>query len=254
MNKPVFMLALLLLSMQAVFSQPKKIKKMNRILFVVTSHAEKGNTGQKTGYYLSEVSHAYEVLKEAGYAIDFVSPKGGQPPVDGYNLNDAVNKAFVEDAEAQASINHSMKPEAVDFRKYDAIYYAGGHGTMWDFADNQTLATIAARIYKNGGVVGAVCHGPAGLVNIRLSNGAYLVKGKKVAAFTNEEETAAGLTEEVPFLLETRLKERGALHIPAEKWQKNVQTDERLITGQNPASAKGVAEEMLKLLETVAVR
>jgi putative intracellular protease/amidase len=229
-------------------AQIKKSKKMKKILFVVTSHATKGSIGQPTGYYLAEVSHAWEVIKNAGYEIDFVSPLGGKPPVDGYNLNDAVNKAFVDDVVYQNKINNSLMPTQVHVGDYTAIYYAGGHGTMWDFADNAELAKIAATIYESGGAVAAVCHGPAGLVNIKLSNGKYLVDRKKINAFTNEEEIAVKLENVVPFMLETKLIERGAIFEKAGLWQEKVVVDGRLVTGQNPASAKKVGEELLKVL------
>jgi putative intracellular protease/amidase len=238
----------MLLPQQAT-AQNKKSKKMKKILFVVTSHATKGSTGEPTGYYLAEVSHAWEVLKNAGYEIDFVSPLGGKPPVDGYNLNDAVNKAFVDDVVYQNKINNSLTPSQVQVSDYVAIYYAGGHGTMWDFADNEALAKIAATIYESGGAVAAVCHGPSGLVNIKLSNGKYLVDGKKINAFTNEEEIAVKLENVVPFMLETKLIERGATFEKAGLWQEKVVVDGRLITGQNPASAKKVGEELLKVLK-----
>jgi putative intracellular protease/amidase len=150
-----------------------------KILFVITSHGTKGDTGEKTGYYLGEVSHPWEVLHKAGYEIDFVSPKGGTPPVDGFDLKDPVNKEFWENEKYKNKIDHSMKPSEVNPEEYKAIFYAGGHGAMWDFADNTELASIASKIYENGGVVAAVCHGPAGLVNIKLNNGKYLVDGKK---------------------------------------------------------------------------
>jgi putative intracellular protease/amidase len=231
-------------------AQNKKSKKMKKILFVVTSHGTKGNTGEPTGYYLAEVSHAWEVLKNAGYEIDFVSPLGGKPPVDGYNLNDSSNKAFIEDSVYQNKINNSLTPAQVRVSEYAAIYYAGGHGTMWDFANNMELAKIAATIYDAGGAVAAVCHGPSGLVNIKLSNGKYLVEGKKVNAFTNEEEIAVKLENVVPFMLETKLIERGATFEKAGLWQEKVVVDGRLVTGQNPASAKKVGEELLKILQT----
>jgi putative intracellular protease/amidase len=231
-------------------SQTIKSKKMEKkILFVVTSHEEKGNTGEKTGYYLGEVSHAWEVLKNAGYEIDFVSPKGGKPPVDGLNLEDVTNKLFWEDAKYRAKIDNSMKPSEVNPANYVAIYYAGGHGTMWDFPENSEIANIATKIYESNGVVGAVCHGPAGLVNIKLSNGKYLVDGKKVNAFTNEEEVAVKLENVVPFMLEAKLIERGAKFEKSSMWQEHVTVDDRLVTGQNPQSAKGVGETILKLLE-----
>lgn len=225
----------------------EKMKK--RVLFVVTSHDKKGSTGQPTGYYLSEVAHPWLVLHRAGYEIDFVSPKGGKAPVDGFSLEDPINKSFWENQTYRTKIENTMKPSEVDATKYAAIFYAGGHGTMWDFADNAELDEIARKIYEENGVVSAVCHGPAGLVNIKLSNGKYLVDGKKINAFSNQEETAVKLENVVPFLLETTLISRGAIFEKSGLWQKHVTVDDRVITGQNPASAKGVGEAVLAALQ-----
>jgi putative intracellular protease/amidase len=224
-------------------------KSMKKILFVVTSQDKKGNTGEATGYYLSEVAHPWEVLHNAGYEIDFVSPKGGKAPVDGFDLEDSVNKKFWEDEKYRAKIENTMKPGDVKTEEYAAIFYAGGHGAMWDLADNKDLAKIAQKIYENNGIVSAVCHGPAGLVNIKLANGKYLVDGKKINAFTNEEETAVKLEKVVPFLLESKLIERGAIFEKSGLWQPHVTVDQRLVTGQNPQSAHDVAEAVLKLLK-----
>ncbi|KGO93595.1 thiamine biosynthesis protein ThiJ [Flavobacterium subsaxonicum WB 4.1-42 = DSM 21790] len=219
------------------------------MLFVVTSHDQKGTTGEKTGYYLSEVSHPWKVLTQAGYEIDFVSPKGGNPPVDGFDLKDPENKEFWENSYYQNKLSHSLTPANVKPADYAAIYYAGGHGAMWDLPDNTTLTSIAAAIYQNKGVVAAVCHGPAGLVNIRLADGSFLVAGKKVAGFSNEEEKLVKLTGVVPFLLEDKLKEKGGIYEKSAPWQEHVIIDKRLITGQNPQSAKAVGEAILKALK-----
>lgn len=216
-----------------------------KILFVLSSHDQLGNTGKKTGYYLSEVAHPWHVLKNAGYEIDFVSPQGGNPPVDGFDLKDSINNVFWTDSLYQVKLKNSMKPVDVKAEDYVAIHYAGGHGTMWDFADNTELAAIAAKIYENGGVVSAVCHGPAGLVNIKLSNGKYLVEGKKINGFTNEEEVAVKLDKVVPFLLETKLIERGAIFEKSGMWQPHTVVDQRVVTGQNPQSATKVGEAVL---------
>lgn len=227
-----------------------KIMK-KKILFVVTSHDKKGSTGEPTGYYLSEVSHPWDVLREAGYEIDFVSPKGGKAPVDGFNLEDAVNKKFWNDEAYRYKAEHTLKPSEVKPGDYVAIHYAGGHGAMWDLADNAEIAAIATKIYEQNGAVSAVCHGPAGLVNIKLSNGKYLVDGKKVAGFTNEEEAAVKLEKVVPFLLEDKLKERGAHYEKAGLWQEYAVTDQRLVTGQNPQSAHAVGVALLKVLNAL---
>lgn len=220
----------------------------NKILFALTSHDRKGNTGQPTGFYLPEAAHPWAVLKAAGFDIDFVSPKGGKPPMDGVDLNDAANRAFLEDPDVARKLDNTRTPAQVNANDYDAILFVGGHGTMWDFPDNSALARLAATIYDDGGVVGAVCHGPAALVNLKLANGHYLVKGKRVAAFTDDEERAVKLDAVVPFLLATMLRERGATHVPAPNWQANVVVDGRLVTGQNPASAEGVGKEMVRVL------
>jgi len=233
-------------SMTAQNKNSEPVKK--KILFVVTSHDKKGSTGEKTGYYLGEVSHPWDVLHKAGYEIDFVSPKGGKPPVDGFDLEDPVNREFWENEQYRGKLDHSMKPSEVNPVSYSAIFFAGGHGAMWDFADNDELAKITAAIYENGGIVGAVCHGPAGLVNVKLSNGKYLVDSKKISAFTNEEETEVKLNGVVPFLLEDRLKEHGANFEKSGLWEPHVTVDTRVVTGQNPQSARGVGEAILNEL------
>lgn len=221
--------------------------KQGRILIVVTSHDKLGDTGKKTGFYLSEVTHPHEVFVRAGYHVDFVSPQGGAAPMTARNLNDPVNKAFVEDNQLMTKIRMTLKPSDVNVKKYDAVFYAGGHGTMWDFPNNTELAEIASKVYERGGVIGAVCHGPSGLVNVKLSNGKYLVDGKVVSTFTNEEE--GDFTSVVPFLLETRLAERGAKITKVPNFQPHHAVSDRLVTGQNPASARLVAEAMVKLME-----
>lgn len=219
----------------------------HRILIALTSHAEKGKTGQKTGAYLAEITHPESVFAKAGFQVDYVSVRGGEVPLDGVDRADPLNAAFLDDEGKMSRLRDTPAPGAISDH-YDAIFFAGGHGTMWDFPDASTLADIAAQIYERGGVVGAVCHGPAALVNVTLSDGAPLVRGKNVAAFTNDEERAAGLAEVVPFLLADALVAKGAHHQPAPNWQKNVVVSERLVTGQNPASAAGVAEAMVALL------
>jgi putative intracellular protease/amidase len=231
-------------------AQTLNSKKMSKkILFVVTSHNKLGETGESTGYYLGEVTHPWAVLSDAGYEIDFVSPKGGNPPSYGINTEDPINQRFLADKNYQAKIQNTLKPSEVNPSDYSAIFYAGGHGTMWDFADNVELAIIAQKVYENNGIVSAVCHGPAGLVNIKLSNGKYLVDGKQINAFTNEEEIAVKLENVVPFSLETKLIERGAKFEKSGLWQSHVTIDQRVVTGQNPQSAHGVGEAILQELK-----
>lgn len=244
--------AAILITNMAFAQKAKKEQQRNmqkKILFVVTSHDTKGGTGEKTGYYLSEVAHPWKVLTAAGYEIDFVSPQGGNPPVDGFDLSDKENKEFWENAYYHKKITHSLTPAQVKPADYVAIFYAGGHGAVWDLPNDTAIARIAASIYEHNGVVAAVCHGPAALVNIRLDNGDYLVSGRKVSGFTNEEEEIVKLTNVVPFLLEDKLKERGGIYEKAAPWQQQVTVDQRLITGQNPQSAKAVGEAVRDALK-----
>ncbi|MBD2772561.1 type 1 glutamine amidotransferase domain-containing protein [Iningainema tapete] len=220
-----------------------------KVLVVLTSHDTLGDTGKETGFYLSEVSHPVAVFDQAGLTVKYVSPKGGKAPMTGIDLNDPLNKAFLDNPEKVAQVENTLCPQQINPVEYNAIFYAGGHGTVWDFPDNAELARIATAIYELGGVVGAVCHGPAALVNVKLSNGEYLVAGKTVSCFTNEEEAAVGLTDVVPFLLESKLIERGATVDKAPNFQAKVVVSDRLVTGQNPASATGVAQRIVELLE-----
>ena len=222
--------------------------KAKKVLFVITSHEKMGNTDRKTGFHLGEVSHVYKPIHDAGYEIDFVSPKGGKTFMYGTDMNDSLNLWFVQNPAAYHKLTHAMKPAEVDPSHYAAIYYVGGHGTMWDLPDHKAISQIAKTIYENKGILAAVCHGPSGLVNLKLSNGEYLVKGRKLTSFTDNEERAAQQEHVVPFLLETTLRERGALFSVAENWQEHVVVDGRLITGQNPASAYQVALEIIKII------
>lgn len=219
-----------------------------KILFVVTSHGELGNSGKTTGYWLSEVTHPWSVLSQK-FEIDVVSPLGGKPPVDGFDLSDPINKKYWEDKAWQAKMATTMTPGVVKPDEYCAIFYAGGHGAMWDFPDNQVLSAIAGIIYDNGGYVSGVCHGPAGLLNIYLKNGHNLIKGKKLDSFTNEEELANGTAEVVPFMLQSQLEKRGCLFDNGPMWSDHVIVDGRLVTGQNPFSALTLGKTLLKLLE-----
>jgi putative intracellular protease/amidase len=222
--------------------------RINKILIALTSHDRLGDTGRSTGFYLPEAAHPWKVFTDAGYDVDLVSVRGGKPPVDGADTSDPIQRAFLDDAKIAAQLAATPRPQDIDAADYDAILYVGGHGTMWDFPDDQVLAGLARDIYEADGVVAAVCHGPAGLVNIALSDGTHLVDGKNVAAFTNGEEAAVGLTDVVPFLLQSALEERGAKHTGAPDFEAHVVVDGRLVTGQNPASATGVAEAVVKTL------
>jgi putative intracellular protease/amidase len=220
-----------------------------RVLMVLTSHDKLGDTGKSTGFYLTEVTHPFEVFRAAGFEVEMASPQGNHPPIDGMDSADEESKELLFNPNFRRKLATTIPLAKVDFSRYDAIFFAGGHGTMWDLPDNEDVKRLTSGVYENGGIVGAVCHGPAALVNVRLSDGSYLVAGQPLAAFTNEEEEAAGLTDVMPFLLEDKLRNRGADIQEAPNFKKKVVVGRRLVTGQNPASAAGVAEEMVKLLK-----
>lgn len=222
------------------------------ILIVLTSHGELGDTGRPTGFYLPEAAHPWRIFQDAGYRVDLVSPKGARPPIDGHDEGDAVQQEFLADEEMSAKLANTKTPEQVDAAEYDAIFYAGGHGTMWDFPDNAELAALARSVYEQGGVVAALCHGPAGLLNVTLSDGTPLVAGRTVAAFTNAEEAAAGLTDVVPFALQTALERLGATHTGSANFTPHVVTDGHVVTGQNPASATDTAKAVVAALHASA--
>lgn len=223
--------------------------RTRKILIALTSHSDLAGL-RPTGYYLSEAAHPWKVFLDAGYSVDLVSTAGGQPPVDGVDLSDAVQRAFTEDPDMQRKAQATPTFAEAQASDYDAVLFAGGHGTMWDFPNDPDLASFTRRLYEAGGVVSAVCHGPAALVGVTLSDGRPLVEGKHVSAFTNAEEAAAGLTDAVPFLLQTRLEQLGAKHTGTDNFQAHVVTDDRLVTGQNPASATGVAKAVIAALAT----
>jgi putative intracellular protease/amidase len=218
------------------------------VLFVLTSHATKGATGEPTGFYLGEVTHPLAELDAAGIPVEFASIQGGEPPVDGLDLTDEVNARYWNDSAFRDALRHTQRLGDVDASKYAAVFFAGGHGAMWDFPGNADVQLVTRAIYEAGGVVGAVCHGPAALVDVTLGDGTYLVAGKNLSAFTDEEERAVQLDHVVPFLLASTLTQRGAHHHPAPSWTAKVVVDGRLVTGQNPQSAAGVGAAIRYLL------
>ncbi|MHC6083245.1 type 1 glutamine amidotransferase domain-containing protein [Ralstonia solanacearum] len=225
---------------------------MKPVLCVITSHPIRGDSGEPTGFAMVELTHPLAVFREGGIPTEIASIRGGHPPIDFFDLSDSVNDRFWHDATFREALAHSLVLGEVDPSRYSAVFFAGGHGTMWDFADSPAVQHVIRTIYEAGGIVSAVCHGPAALVNATLSDGSHLVAGKKVAAFTDEEEAEVKYTNVVPYLLATTLKQRGALHQPAPNWTANVVVDGRLITGQNPASAHGVGEAVVKQLTATA--
>lgn len=222
------------------------------ILCVVTSHPIRGDSGEPTGFALVELTHPLEVFEKAGIPVEIASIRGGHPPIDFFDLSDPVNAHYWKDKQFRDALAHSLVLDKLDPSRYSAVFFAGGHGTMWDFADSDAVQRVVREIWEAGGIVSAVCHGPAALVNATLSDGSYLVDGKKLAAFTDEEEAEVKYTHVVPYLLATALKQRGGLHQPSPNWSENVVTDGRLVTGQNPASAHGVGEAVVAQLKANA--
>ena len=224
-------------------------------ILIVTSHDQLGDTGKKTGFWLEEFATPYYVLKDAGAAITLASPKGGQPPLDPKSdLPESLTeltRCFRKDKAAQAELANTKKLSDVSADDFDAVFYPGGHGPMWDIANNATSIALIEAFVKADKPISAVCHASAAIVNVRGKDGEYLVKSKHVTGFTNAEEEAVGLSNVVPFLLEDRLKERGGLYSKGADWAPYVQVDGKLVTGQNPASSRPAAQELLKLLPSV---
>lgn len=226
-----------------------------KILIILTSHATMGDATKPTGFWFEELTTPYYAFVDAGAQVDLASIQGGGAPVDPRSQkpigdNPATVDRFLQDKPAMAALSATMRIDAADWAKYDAIFLPGGHGTMWDLPKSEALARLLASAYENDRVVSAVCHGPAGLVSVRLSNGAALVQGLRVSAFTNTEEDAVGLTPVVPFLLETRLRELGARYESGPDFQPFAVADGNLITGQNPASSEHVARLVLERVRT----
>ncbi len=218
-----------------------------RVLLVLTSHDDLGGI-RETGFYVDEAAEPWQVFTAAGYSVDLASVQGGVPPRDGRRIGDAVQDAFLNDPQMARLLAHTPALADVDATGYDAVFYVGGHGTMWDFPTSPDVARVGREVYQGGGVVAAVCHGPAALLNLTLADGTHLVDGRQVTGFTNAEEQAVGLAEVVPFLLADEMSARGATHLAAANFTANVVVDGRLVTGQNPQSAAGVAREVVAVL------
>jgi putative intracellular protease/amidase len=219
-----------------------------KILFMVSSTSIIGPKKRRTGNLLTEVAHPYEAFKKQGYDIDVYSVKGGEAPIDMVEETDPVNVAFLND-DGLTKMKNSSSIEDVSVDKYDAVFVPGGLAPVVDMPENPTVQKILSSMYEKGGVVSAVCHGPVSLINVKLKDGTYLVDGKKVTGFSIAEELNYA-KEDVPFELEDALKERGAKYSCVAPWQPYSIADGRLVTGQNPASAQGVAEKVIAILES----
>jgi putative intracellular protease/amidase len=224
-----------------------------KILIVLTSHDQLGDTGKKTGFWLEEFAAPYYVLLDAGTAIALASPKGGQPPLDPKSdqpeFQTEATERFKADREAQTALANTMKLSEISPVDYDAVFYPGGHGPLWDLAENRHSIALIESMYASGKPVAAVCHAPAVLRHAKAPDASPLVKGKSVTGFSNSEEDAVQLSEVVPFLLEDELKAKGANYSKAEDWHPYTITDGNLITGQNPASSELVARALLEALK-----
>ena len=217
-----------------------------KILFVLTSHDELGNTGEKTGFWIEEFAAPYYYLVDKGVEVTLASPKGGQPPIDPTsdkpeNQTEAT-KRFKADAELQEKLSKTHVLADIKSEDYDAVFYPGGHGPLWDLAESKDSAALIEDFYNNGKPVSFVCHAPAALKKVKNSDGEPLVKGKKVTGFTNTEEELVKLTDVVPFLVEDMLKENGGIYSKKGDFETYAIEDGLLITGQNPASSEKVAE------------
>lgn len=223
------------------------------VLIVLTSHSELGNTGKKTGFWIEEFAAPFYVLADAGTHITLASPAGGQPPIDPKsaepNAQTEATRRFDADKELQQQLANTKKVSELKAEDFDAVFYPGGHGPLWDLFESPESVKIIEDFWKSGKPVAAVCHAPAVLLNVRDVNGEPLVKGKKVTGFTNTEEEAVGLTEVVPFLLEDELKNKGGHFSRGADWASYVVKDGLLITGQNPASSEEAAHQLLQLLK-----
>lgn len=222
-----------------------------KILMVLTSHDRLGDTGEKTGFWLEEFAAPYYVFTDAGAQVTVASPKGGQPPIDPKS-DDPANQTpaqdrFKADAKTQAVLANTQRLDSVSADEFDAVFYPGGHGPLWDLAEDPASIRLIETFYQSGKPVAAVCHAPGVLRHVK-HDGEPLVKGKRVTGFTNSEEEAVKLTKVVPFLVEDELKRLGGRYEKAGDWQSFAIVDGRLVTGQNPASSEATAEALLKLL------
>ncbi|MDH5595067.1 MAG: type 1 glutamine amidotransferase domain-containing protein [Gammaproteobacteria bacterium] len=223
------------------------------ILMVLTSHSELGKTGEKTGFWLEEFASPYYVFKDAKAEITLATPNGGQPPLDPKSdtpdFQTDATRRFSDDVEAQTALANTVKLSDVSPEDFDAIFYPGGHGPLWDLSNDARSIALIESMNVAGKPVAAVCHAPAVLRNTKAPDGSPLVQGKSVTGFSNTEEAAVQLTEVVPFLLEDELKAKGGNYSKADDWHPHVVTDGNLITGQNPASSELAAKAVLELLK-----
>ena len=252
--KKIALLAIITLTAfsSTAIAQKTNKKSMKKVLFVVTSNDKLGNTGEKTGFWSEELAAPYYELLDKGVEITIATPLGGQPPIDPKSADPASatedTKRFDADKTLQEKLKHTVKLSTINQKDYDAVFYPGGHGPLWDLVEDKNSIALIESFYTHKKPIAFVCHAPAVLKNVKV-NGEFLVKGKKVTGFTNEEEEAVGLTKVVPFLLEDALTQNGAKFSKIANWQPYAVEDGLLITGQNPASSKLVAGKLLEKLK-----
>ena len=227
-----------------------------KILMVLTSHDQLGNTGKKTGFWLEEFAAPYYVFKDAGADVTLASPKGGQPPLDPKSheagSETEATRRFAQGRQAQQALADTVLLSSVSHEEFDAVFYPGGHGPLWDLAEDQDSLTMIQSMDAAGKPVAAVCHAPGVFRHAKLHNGRPLIEGKRVTGFSNSEEEAVGLTKVVPFLVEDALKQCGGQYSKGPDWSSYVVVDDNLVTGQNPASSEEAARTVLKLLKEKA--
>ncbi len=223
-----------------------------KILIVLTSHSKLGNTDGKTGFWIEEFANPYYIFKDAGAKITLASPKGGQPPID--PKSDAPENQtestirYKKDEVLLGLMANTLKLEDIDSNDFDAVFFPGGHGPLWDLTTDEDSISLIEEFWDAKKPVAAVCHAPSVLLNVKDEDGEFLVKGKKVTGFSNTEEKAVKLDKIVPFMLEDELKLKGGIYSKKEDWTSYVVTDGLLITGQNPQSSEAVAKELLAIL------
>ncbi|MBC8151348.1 MAG: type 1 glutamine amidotransferase domain-containing protein [Bacteroidetes bacterium] len=220
-----------------------------KVLIVCTNHTDYPTKAHKTGLWLSEATHFYDEMHDRSITYDIASPNGGPIPIDekSLDLKDSVNEKWYNDPVFRQKLDNSLRADTISPSNYQVIYFTGGHGTLWDFPDNVVLQTLTREIYERGGLVAAVCHGVGALVNLKLSDGSTFVENRQITGYSNMEEKLLRLDEEVPFLLEDALKKQNALYskglIP---FMPHIEVDERLVTGQNPLSARKVGRKAIE--------
>ncbi|QZE12385.1 type 1 glutamine amidotransferase domain-containing protein [Mycoplasma sp. Ms02] len=225
---------------------------MKKVLVVLTN-VDKYESGDSTGLWLSEATEFVDIIQKAGYQVDYVSPNGGAVPIEPRSLkklyNTKENDSFMKDQDfVERALKNSLKPSDLNPNNYSAIFYTGGHAVMYDFYDNKELQDITLEIYKNNGLIASVCHGIAGILNIKNDDGNYLIKGRKVTGFTKAEECLGGTLSKVPFINNQEIKKRGAILNKARFFKPHAVKDGKIITGQNPFSTKKVAHLVVQEL------